>query len=78
MNIAYANYKQFPVETPDLKKPILIARSDIGEIAPFVLETINNELILRVYGRSDLGIPITLMNEFLWLYIDELLPQTIN
>ena len=76
-NLIHATYKTFPNEVPEVGKPILVV--NYGEIAPFIYqETDTGVFALRVYGKSNIGIPLEVMPTFLWVDLDDLLPQSIN
>jgi hypothetical protein len=78
-NLIHATYKTFPNEVPEVNKPILVVNPIYGEIAPFVYqETDTGVFALRVYGKSNIGIPLEVIPTFLWVDLDDLLPQSIN
>ena len=78
-NLIYATYKTFPDEIPELGKPIIVVSPIHGQIAPFVYEQIDTEeYALRVYGRNDVGVPLDALPTFLWVYLTDLLPQSIQ
>lgn len=78
-NLIHATYKTFPNEVPEVGKPILVVNPIYGEIAPFVYqETDTGVFALRVYGKTNVGIPLEVMPTFLWVHLTDLLPQSIN
>ena len=78
-NLIHATYKTFPDEVPEVGKPILVVNLIYGEIAPFVYEQTDTEVFaLRIYGKSNIGIPLEVIPTFLWVHLDDLLPQSIQ
>ena len=78
-NLIHATYKNFPSEVPEPDKPILVVSPIHGAIAPFVYEEIDTEeYVLRVYGQKDVGIPLDALPAFQWVYLTDLLPQSIQ
>lgn len=76
-NLIHATYKNFPNEVPEIGKPILVVNPTYGVIVPFIYQD-TGVFALRVYGKSNIGIPLEVMPTFLWVHLTDLLPQSIN
>lgn len=76
--IAYATYNHYPETVPN-EEPILVYGKKDNAVAPFIFEiAADGSPALRVYGTSDLGIPIKHLPEFYWVYLSDLIPQPIQ
>ena len=80
MKILHLPFYTYPQTEPELGKPIIVHLNNPEPVsAPFILEkTTDNDLALRVYGSHNLGIPITSVSTFDWVYLSDIKPTLLN
>ena len=80
MKVLHLPFHTYPQVEPELGKAIIV-HSDSPEpmSAPFTLEkAVDGTLALRVYGSANMGIPISAINTFDWVYLSQIKPTLLN